>query len=274
MKPSPYTLATRVAVITGAGGGIGRATALAMARRGCHLALADIDDAGAAATARDAQALGVRATSHRLDVADRAAVRDFPRAVLDEHGRVDLLLNNAGVALGGSFEQVLEADFDWLMEINFHAVVRMTRAFLPHIHRSDDGRIVNVSSIYGIITPPGQSAYAASKFAVRGFSNVLRHELEGSSVGVSVVHPGGVATSIAKNARVPADAPRDEVERGRKTMQKLLRMAPEEAGEIIVRGIERRQARILVGSDAKAAALLERLAPVGYWNLLKKAIKR
>ncbi len=274
MKPSPYTLANRVAVITGAGGGIGRATALAMARRGCHLALADIDDAGAAATARDAQALGVRATSHRLDVADRAAVRDFPRAVLGEHGRVDLLLNNAGVALGGSFEQVLEADFDWLMEINFHAVVRMTRAFLPHIHRSDDGRIVNVSSIYGIITPPGQSAYAASKFAVRGFSNVLRHELEGSSVGVSVVHPGGVATSIAKNARVPADAPRDEVERGRKTMQKLLRMAPEEAGEIIVRGIERRQARILVGSDAKAAALLERLAPVGYWNLLKKAIKR
>lgn len=274
MKPHPYAFANRVAVITGAGGGIGRATALAMARRGCHLALADIDDAGVAATARDALALGVRATSHRLDVADRAAVRDFPEAVLAGHARVDLLVNNAGVALGGSFEQVLEADFDWLMEINFHAVVRMTRAFLPHLHRSDDGRIVNVSSIYGIITPPGQSAYAASKFAVRGFSNVLRHELEGSSVGVSVVHPGGVATSIAKNARVPAGAPQDEIERGRKTMQKLLRMAPEQAGEIIVRGIGRRQPRIMVGSDARAAALLERLAPVGYWNLLKKAIKR
>jgi short-subunit dehydrogenase len=183
-------------------------------------------------------------------------------------------MNNAGVALGGSFEQVSEADFDWLLEINFHGVVRMTRAFLPLLRQSDDARIVNVSSIYGIITPPGQAAYAASKFAVRGFSNVLRHELEGSTVGVSVVHPGGVATAIAKNARVPAGAPPDEVERGRRTMEKLLRMPPERAGEIIVRGIEKRRARILVGRDAKAAAFLERLSPVGYWKLLKKAVKR
>jgi short-subunit dehydrogenase len=150
----------------------------------------------------------------------------------------------------------------------------MTRAFLPLLRESDDARIVNVSSIYGIITPPGQAAYSASKFAVRGFSHVLRHELEGSTVGVSVVHPGGVATAIARNARIPTGAPQDEVERGRKTMEKLLRMAPEQAGEIIVRGIEKRRARILVGSDARAAAFLERLAPVGYWNLLKKAIKR
>jgi NADP-dependent 3-hydroxy acid dehydrogenase YdfG len=267
-------LSNRVAVITGAGSGIGRATALAMARRGCHLALADINEDAVQDSARAAQALGVRATAHRLDVADRAAVAALPASVQQAHTRVDLVMNNAGVALGGTFEQVSEADFDWLLEINFHGVVRMTRAFLPLLHQSDDARIVNVSSIYGIITPPGQAAYSASKFAVRGFSNVLRHELEGSTVGVSVVHPGGVATSIAKSARIPAGAPLDEVERGRKTMEKLLRMAPEQAGEIIVRGIEKRQARILVGSDAKAAALLERLAPVGYWNLLKKAIKR
>jgi NADP-dependent 3-hydroxy acid dehydrogenase YdfG len=267
-------LSNRVAVITGAGSGIGRATALAMARRGCHLALADINEAGVQDTVRAVQGLGVRATAHRLDVADRAAVAAFPEQVRQAHERVDILMNNAGVALGGTFEQVSEADFDWLLEINFHGVVRMTRAFLPLLHGSDDARIVNVSSIYGIITPPGQAAYSASKFAVRGFSNVLRHELEGSTVGVSVVHPGGVATSIAKNARIPAGAPGDEVDRGRKTMEKLLRMPPEQAGEIIVRGIEKRQARILVGSDAKAAALLERLAPVGYWNLLKKAIKR
>jgi NADP-dependent 3-hydroxy acid dehydrogenase YdfG len=267
-------LDNRVAVITGAGSGIGRATALAMARRGCHLALADIDEAAVQDTARTAQALGVRATGHRLDVADRAAVAAFPGDVMRAHKRADLLMNNAGVALGGTFEQVSEHDFDWLMEINFHGVVRMTRSFLPLLRQSDDGRIVNVSSIYGIITPPGQAAYSASKFAVRGFSNVLRHELEGSTVGVSVVHPGGVATSIGKNARIPAGAPAEEVERGRKTMEKLLRMAPEQAGEIIVRGIEKRQARILVGSDAKAAALLERLAPVTYWKLLKKAIKR
>ncbi|WP_036167333.1 SDR family oxidoreductase [Massilia sp. 9096] len=267
-------LKNRVAVITGAGSGIGRATAYALAKRGCHLALADIDDASAKASAVGAREFGVRASSHRLDVADRAAAAALPQAVLQAHGRVDLLINNAGVALGGTFEQVGEQDFDWLMEINFGGVVRMTRAFLPHLHDSDDARIVNVSSIYGIITPPGQAAYSASKFAVRGFSNVLRHELEGSRVAVSVVHPGGVATSIARNARVPAGAPVEEVERGRKVMQTLLRMPPEQAGEIIVRGIEKRRARILVGSDAKAAALLERLAPVGYWNLLKKVIKR
>ena len=267
-------LVNRVAVITGAGSGIGRAAALSMARRGCHLALADIDEAAVRDSVATAQALGVRATAHRLDVADRAAVAAFPEVVERAHKRADLVMNNAGVALGGTFEQVSEHDFDWLLDINFHGVVRMTRAFLPLLHQSDDARIINVSSIYGIITPPGQAAYSASKFAVRGFSNVLRHELEGSTVGVSVVHPGGVATSIAKNARVPAGAPQDEVERGRKTMEKLLRMAPEQAGEIIVRGIEKRRARILVGSDARAAAFLERLAPVGYWNLLKKAIKR
>ncbi|MFC5546971.1 SDR family NAD(P)-dependent oxidoreductase [Massilia aerilata] len=267
-------LSNRVAVITGAGSGIGRATALAMARRGCHLALADINEAGAQATAQTAQALGVRATAHRLDVADRAAVAAFPQEVRQAHERVDILMNNAGVAVGGTFEQVGADDFDWLMEINFHGVVRMTRAFLPLLHGSDDARIVNVSSIFGIITPPGQAAYSASKFAVRGFSNALRLELEGSTVGVSVVHPGGVATSIATNARVPTGAHGDEIARGRKAMQKMLRMPPEQAGEIIVRGIEKRQARILVGSDAKAAALLERLAPVGYWNLLKKAMKR
>ena len=267
-------LRNRVALITGAASGIGRATAFAMAKRGCHLALADIDEAGVQETAHAAQALGVRATAHRLDVADRDAVRAFPQAVLAAHKRVDLLMNNAGVAVGGTFEQISEDDFDWLMEINFHGVVRMTRAFLPLLHQADEARVVNVSSIYGIISPPGQAAYSASKFAVRGFSNVLRLELEGSTIGVSVVHPGGVATSIAKNARVPAGASGKEIESRRKTMEKLLRMPPEEAGEIIVRGIEKRQARILVGSDAKAAALLERLAPVGYWNLLKKAIKR
>jgi NAD(P)-dependent dehydrogenase (short-subunit alcohol dehydrogenase family) len=267
-------LAQRVAVITGAGSGIGRATALSLARRGCHLALADIDGAAAEQTALQARQLGVRATFHQLDVANRDAVRALPVAVAGAHGRADLLINNAGVALGGTFEQVSEQDFDWLMEINFHGVVRMTRAFLPLLKGSEDARIVNVSSLYGLVSPPGQAAYSASKFAVRGFSNALRHELEGSNVAVTVVHPGGVATNIAASARIPAGAPAEEVERGRKVMQKLLRMPPEQAGEIIVGGIERRQARILVGSDAKAVALLERLSPVGYWKILKKAITR
>jgi NADP-dependent 3-hydroxy acid dehydrogenase YdfG len=267
-------VSNRVAVITGAGSGIGRATALALARRGCHLALADINLEGLKESAWMLSTLSVRVTTHPLDVADRAAVRALPAAVMDAHKRVDLLVNNAGVALGGSFEQVDEDDFDWLMDINFNGVVRMTRAFLPLLRQSDEARIVNLSSIYGIVSPPGQAAYSASKFAVRGFSNALRHELEDSTVAVSVVHPGGVATAIARNARVPQGAPADEIARGRKLSEKLLRMAPDTAGEIIVRGIERRQARILVGNDAKFVSFLERLAPVAYWRLLKKATAR
>ncbi|WP_020653398.1 SDR family NAD(P)-dependent oxidoreductase [Massilia niastensis] len=267
-------LANRVAVVTGAGGGIGRATALSLARRDCHLALADIDGEAASETARQARALGVRTSVHQLDVANRAAVRGFPAEVGIIHGRVDLVVNNAGVALGGSFEQVSEQDFDWLMDVNFHAVVRMTRAFLPLLRDSDDARIVNVSGTYGIVSPPGQSAYSASKFAVRGFSNALRHELDGSSVGVTVVHPGSVATAIFRNARAPRDAPAHELEHGQAVAERLLRLAPDRAGEIIVRGIERRKARVLVGTDARVVAWLERLSPVHYWNLLKQSTGR
>jgi NAD(P)-dependent dehydrogenase (short-subunit alcohol dehydrogenase family) len=265
-------LKDRVAVITGAGSGIGRATALSLARRGCHLALADIDEAGLAQTQAQIQAMasdaGVRVSGHRLDVADREAVAALPAAVLKEHGRADLLINNAGVALAGNFDQVSEADFDWLFEINFHGLVRMTRAFLPLLRASDDARIVNVSSAFGLISPPGQCAYSASKFAVRGFSNALRHELAGTRVGVSVVHPGGVATSIARNARVAPALATDELQRRLELTEKLLRLPPEKAGEIIVRGVEKRRARILVGRDAFIIALIERLFPISYWRLL------
>jgi NAD(P)-dependent dehydrogenase (short-subunit alcohol dehydrogenase family) len=265
-------LKDRVAVITGAGGGIGRAMAMSLARRGCHLALADIDAAGLAKTADDALALGVRATRHTLDVTNREAVAALPALVIAEHGRVDVLINNAGVALGGSFEQISEVDFDWLMEINFHAVVRMTRAFMPALRASDEARIVNVSSIYGVISPPGQCAYSASKFAVRGFSNALRHELVGSNIGVTVAHPGGVATSIARSARVSAAIPAELVRERVARADKMLRMPPAEAGEIIVRAVEQGRERVLVGNDAKFAALLERLSPVHYWRLLGRLI--
>jgi NAD(P)-dependent dehydrogenase (short-subunit alcohol dehydrogenase family) len=265
-------LAGRVAVVTGAGGGIGRAIAGALARRGCHLTLVDVDAAGLAGAAADAEALGVRAVVHRMDVTDRAGVAALPEAVRADHGRVDLLVNNAGVAVGGTFEQVVEADFDWLMAINFDAVVRLTRAFLPLLHTSDDARIVNVSSIYGIVAPAGQTAYAASKFAVRGFSNALRHELAGSRVGVTVVHPGGVATAIARSARVAPGIPADQIALGRAAADRKLRMPPARAGEIIVRAVERRRARVLVGGDAIVVAWLERLAPVGHWRVLRRLL--
>ena len=262
-------LKERVAVITGSGGGIGRALALNLAARGCHLALADVDAAALARTADGAEAQGVRVSTHALDVADRDAVKRLPDAVLPIHGRVDLLVNNAGVALLGTFEEVSEADFDWLMEINFHGLVRMTRAFLPHLRAGDDSRIVNISSVFGLISPPGQSAYAASKFAVRGFSNALRFELDGSNVAVTAVHPGGVATAIARKARVPAGLPSQVSDERLALADKMLRMPPERAAHVIVRGIEKRQARIVVGADAKVLALLERLMPVRYWSLLR-----
>src|SRR5262245_38352170 len=201
--PNRMTLRDRTAVITGAGNGIGRAIAQSLARRGCDLALADMSEVGLAETARLLDGARIRISRHRLDVADRAATAALPQAVLAEHGRVDLLVNNAGVALAGTFDQISETDFDWLFDINFAAVVRLTRAFLPHLKASDDARIVNMSSLFGLISPPGQTAYSASKFAVRGFSNALRFELAGSNVGVTVVHPGGVATRIAENARRP-----------------------------------------------------------------------
>jgi NAD(P)-dependent dehydrogenase (short-subunit alcohol dehydrogenase family) len=267
-------LKNRVAVVTGAGGGIGQAIAVSLAQRGCHVSLCDINEAGVEEVARQVTALGVGCTTHRLDVRDRAAVAELPAQVLAAHGAVHLVVNNAGVAIGGNFEQVCEADFDWLMDINFHAVVRMTRAFLPHLRNADQGRIVNISSLWGLMSPPGQAAYSASKFAVRGFSNSLRHELAGSTVGVTVVHPGGVATSIARSARVPVGISPQELELRRKQAQRMLRMPAERAGEIIVKGIERDAARILVGADAKITSIFERLMPVSYWRVIEALVKR
>jgi NAD(P)-dependent dehydrogenase (short-subunit alcohol dehydrogenase family) len=225
-------LKDRTAVITGAAGGIGRAIAVSLARRGCHLALADVDETGMTGTEELARPYGVCVTRHHVDVANRADVAGFPARVADDHRSVDLLVNNAGVAIGGRFDQVSEEDFEWLFQINFWGVVRMTRAILPVPRASGDSRVVNLSSLFGLIAPPEQVAYAASKFAVRGFSEALRHELEGSGVGVTVVHPGGVATSIAEKARVPSGVTTEEAERRREMFRKLLRMPPEVAGRL------------------------------------------
>jgi short-subunit dehydrogenase len=256
-----------VAVVTGAASGIGRASARSLAARGCHLALADIDIAGLDGTAR---AIGgaVRVTCHRLDVADRAGVAALPAEVIAAHGNVDILVNNAGVALAGTFEQASEADFDWLLEINLHGVIRMTRAFLPLLKARPRAQIVNLSSLFGLIAPPGQTAYCAAKFGVRGFSEALRHELARTAVGITVVHPGGVRTAIAANARVPAAVDAAQGERLRARFARLLTMPPERAGEIIVEALVRRRPRVLVGGDARLAALAERIMPVSYWSLL------
>jgi NAD(P)-dependent dehydrogenase (short-subunit alcohol dehydrogenase family) len=262
-------LKSRTAIVTGAASGIGRGIAVSLARRGCNLALADIDEAGLIETERMTANPAIKASRHRLDVADRRAVAAFPKEILAAHAGVDLLVNNAGVALGGGFEEVAAEDFEWLFSVNFWGVVRMTRAFLPLLKASDDARIVNISSVFGLIAPAGQTAYAASKFAVRGFSNSLMNELEGSNVGVTVVHPGGVKTAIARNSRWPKSAKPEAIAAGLAAANRALILPPEKAGEIIVDGVERRSKRVLVGRDAKMIAIVERLAPVTHLATLK-----
>ena len=266
-----FPLHNGVAVITGAASGIGRATALALAARGCHLALVDRQAQALEATAHLAEARGVRVSQHVLDVSHASAVAALPGAVLAHHGRVTVLINNAGVALVGRFEDLSMEEFRWLIEINFLAVVTLTKVFLPILMRQSQAQIVNISSVFGIIAPPEQTAYVASKFAVRGFSEALRHELHGSPVGVTVVHPGGVRTAIATSARVaaamdPAAAARDS----QRFTDMMLRLPPEKAAETIVRGMERRRERVLVGVDAHAADVLHRLAPARYWSLIRR----
>jgi short-subunit dehydrogenase len=263
----------KTAVVTGAAGGIGRAIAVSLARRGCDLALADVNEVGLKEVQAELTGL-VEVSRHRLDVSDPAAVAMFPDEVLARHPGVDVLVNNAGVALGGQFDQVSAADFEWLISVNFWGVVNMTRAFLPLLKASPEARLVNVSSVFGLIAPPGQTAYCASKFAVRGFSESLRHELKASRVGVTVVHPGGVATAIARSARMPAGASNSEIAAAHRTADAMLKLPPAVAGEIIVKGIERRRPRVLVGNDAKVLATLERLAPVSYWKWLGPRLRR
>jgi short-subunit dehydrogenase len=272
----PWTLHGGVAVITGAASGIGAALAINLARRGMHLALVDLNAAGLEATASQARAAGVTVSTHAMDVADHAAAAALPAAVLATHGRVSVLVNNAGVALGGMFEHVDAEDFDWLMNINFGATVRLTRAFLPVLAREKAAQLVNVSSIFGIIAPPGQTAYAASKFAVRGFSESLRHELQmnASPVGVTIVHPGGVRTSISENARLAKGLDGAEVERERANWRSLLALDPARAAEIIAVAMAKRAPRVLVGSDAKGAALVQWLFPVTYWKHVARDIAR
>jgi short-subunit dehydrogenase len=256
-----------VAAITGAGSGIGRALALNLAGSGCALAIADVQRVTLEETAELARAAGAHAvTTHVCDVSDFASVESYAADASAAHRGVQLLVNNAGVALGGSFQDISMEDFHWLMGINFWGVVNGCRAFLPTLLRQGEAHIVNVSSVFGLLAPPGQTAYVSSKYAVRGFTESLRLELHGTAVRVSAVHPGGVATNIAKNARVGGqlrDVSPGSVEQARVSIDRMLTLPPERAAAIIVKGIERNRRRILVGNDAESIALLTRWLPLG-----------
>lgn len=262
-----------IAVVTGAASGIGRALAVRLAAEGAQLAICDVNDAALKETARLAAQPGVKITTHVVDVSDRERMAAFVDEVVREHGRVHLIVNNAGVALGGTVEELAIEDIEWLMSINFWGVVYGTKMFLPILRQQAHGHIVNISSIFGIIAPPGHAAYSASKFAVRGFTESLRHELANSNIAVSCVHPGGIRTNIARNARAGAGVDRSVIEKEGEFFDKVARTLPEQAADRIVRGVLRNEEKILIGQDARMIDKVQRLLPASYWKLLGKLLE-
>jgi NADP-dependent 3-hydroxy acid dehydrogenase YdfG len=269
------TLDNKVVVITGAASGIGRALAVEIAGRGARLAISDIDQEGLATTAEAARHVGGREVwFDRLDVADQAAVASYAAAVADHFGSINVVINNAGVALSGRLSELTYEDLHWILGVNFWGVVHGTKEFLPHLIASGDGHVVNISSLYGLVSVPGQSAYNATKYAVRGLSEALREEMlmGGHPVAVTVVHPGGVKTAIARNARVAADE--DAVETARIFDEELARMEPERAARIIVKAILTNKPRALVGIDAHAIHHFARLTGSRYQDVFAWAIAK
>jgi len=268
----------RVAAITGAGSGIGRALAHALAQQGAHLALSDIDDPSLAETVVQCEGFGVKITSQHLDVADRAAVYAWADQVVADHGQVNLVINNAGVALGATVESVSYEDFEWLMNINFWGVVYGSKAFLPYLKQSGEGHIVNLSSVFGLISVPSQSAYNAAKFAVRGFTDSLRMELEieGANVSVTTIHPGGIKTNIVRNARMDASVSdvTGDPEKAVRDFERAFITSPEKAAQQILIAIRRDRRRALIGPDAKAIDLVSRLPATLYQTVLTRGASR
>ena len=266
------TLNDKVVVITGAGSGIGRALALNLARRGSLLALSDVDEAGLAETVELARKAGVvQVRSDRLDVADRDAMGRYALDVVQQFGRVNVVVNNAGVALAGDFTDLEYNDIDWIVGVNLWGVVHGTKEFLPHVIASGDGHVVNLSSLFGLISMPGQSMYNATKYAVRGMSEALREEMliAGHPVGVTSVHPGGIKTAIARNARVSAKE--DKEATSELFDKKLAKMTPDRAAEIIVTGILKNKARVLVGLDAHAMHHMAKVLGSRYQDVVANA---
>jgi NAD(P)-dependent dehydrogenase (short-subunit alcohol dehydrogenase family) len=269
------TVQGKVAAITGAGSGIGRATAVLLARKGCHVAISDVNEKGLAETEELCRALGVKVLAARVDVADRELVHTWAEQVARELGAVHIIINNAGVALGSTIEDTSYEDFEWLMDINFWGVVHGTKAFLPHLKAAGEGHIVNISSVFGLIGVPTQGAYNAAKFAVKGFTEALRQELEveGSPIGVTSVHPGGIKTNIARSARMTMREGWVD-EQSSRDFEKAFSTTPEQAAENILQAILKNRRRQLIGIDAVFIDLMQRTLPTLYQSLLVAGMKR
>ena len=271
----------KVAVITGAGSGMGRYLAVLLAKAGANVAICEINPTTLAETEEMVKAYPVKVSSHVLDVADKAAIDGLPAQVIDEHGQVDLVFNNAGVTVDSPFEDMSEQDWDWVININLHGVINGSRAFLPHLKQRPEAALINTSSIFGMITVPNQSVYHTAKFAVRGFTECLAKELNGSNVQIHSVHPGHIGTNIVTNARM--NTKEDNVNPMQEMIGKLIGigstqeemadffrnngMHPSRASNIILKGVLKNKSRIFIGADAKLMDLSQRLTPMHYDKL-------
>jgi NAD(P)-dependent dehydrogenase (short-subunit alcohol dehydrogenase family) len=271
------SFSNKVAAITGAGSGMGRSLAINLAKRGCQVAISDVDEASLAETAKLAGVHGVKVTSKRVDVSKRDEVYAWADEVVADHGKCNLIFNNAGVGYGASVEGCEYDDAEWVVGINFWGVVYGTKAFLPHLRASGDGHVVNTSSLFGLLGFPGQSTYNATKFAVRGFTEALRIELDMMNAPVSAtsVHPGGIKTNIARTARMNKsvmDLGVKDLTNSHLQIEKQFRVTADDAAEIILRGVQRNARRVLVGTDAKIYDLMQRVIPSSYqWIVVKAA---
>jgi NAD(P)-dependent dehydrogenase (short-subunit alcohol dehydrogenase family) len=263
-----------------AASGMGRSLAVELARRGCHLALSDVNEVGLADTASQCRPLGVKVTTAKVNVADRDAVFAWASDVVRDHGKVNLIFNNAGVTHAVTLENVKPEDFQWIMGINFWGVVWGTQAFLPHLKASGEGHIINTSSLFGLLSVPAQGTYNTSKFAVRGFTEALRQELDidGSGVSATCVHPGGIATNIALSARVDEQLAKRmgvDADRARKRFNKMIQGTTADSAALqILRAVEQNARRVLVGNDAKALDTMVRVLGSWYQPLVTRFSRR
>jgi NAD(P)-dependent dehydrogenase (short-subunit alcohol dehydrogenase family) len=266
-------LSEGVAVITGAGSGMGRCLAQQLAAVGSSLALSDVNEKGLAETVALLGSPKGKVTQHIVNVADEARVKAFADEVAAQHGRATVLFNNAGVALLGKFEELSLEDIRWLTDINFWGVIHGVFYFLPLLRKERRAHIVNTSSVFGLVGVVGQSAYCASKFAVRGFTESLRHELEGTNIFVTSVHPGGIKTPIAKHARLGARAAASLYPDSVSRFDRVAITTAEDAAARILKAVEKYEPRVLIGRDCRQADILQRLRPVGYWKMVAKKIQ-
>jgi NAD(P)-dependent dehydrogenase (short-subunit alcohol dehydrogenase family) len=263
----------KVAVVTGAASGIGRALAVELARRGARLAICDVDVVGLAETEALVRSEGADVRADPLDVSQRELVLAYADTVVEHFGVVNLVINNAGIAFTGTIEQMSFKDFDRVMDVDFWGVVSGTKAFLPHLIASGDGHVVNISSVFGLFSVPSQSAYNAAKFAVRGFTEALRQEMINGDrpVKVTCVHPGGIATNIARNSEQVDGVDHDRLA---SSFDRLARTSPDKAAEVILAGVEKNRARVLIGADAWVLDKLVRVTGSGYQRLVAAVSRR